>query len=106
MNRINIHKSLASAENLSRPCDFGVALESSKPSRTPNQFSVKGGGSGSSLSHLPPPDKSSSASSSPTPLRRLSAASVASRASQNRLSGGSFKGSRSKITVFERKKNI
>ena len=87
-----------------RPRNLQIRSVLDRQSFPSNYLSVQGGGSESNLYHLPPPDKSSSATSSPVLFRRLSAASVASRASQNRLSGGSFKGSKSKLRIIERKK--
>merc|ERR1712223_898210 len=87
-----------------RPRNLQIRSILDRQSFPSNDLSVQGGGSESNLYHLPPPDKSSSATSSPVLFRRLSAASVASRASQNRLSGGSFKGSKSKLRIIEREK--
>ena len=90
-----------SKKDCARPSDLPISLDSATP--LSSKFTAfEGGGSESFSNHLPPPSKSYSASSSPVILRRLSATSVASRASQNRLSGGSFRGSRPKI-ISERK---
>ena len=89
-----------------RPRNLQIKSVLEQQSFPSSDISVQGGGSESDLYHLPPPTKSSSASSSPVLLRRLSATSVASRASQNRLSGGSFKGSKSKLRIVERKNHV
>ena len=89
--------------NLFRPSNLPIPYAFNKPSSTSSCINIEGGGSENPPPHLPPPKKSSSETSSPIIARRLSAASVASRSSQNRLSGGSFKGSRSKLKIVERK---
>ena len=71
-----------------------------------NYINLQGGGSEASSCHLPPPTESQSATSSPLSVRRLSAASVASKVSQNRLSGGNFSGLSFKIEENESKIEI
>ena len=96
-----ISKHQASENNIARPSDLQIVPVVAKSLFISNEPGAEGGGSDSISYHLPPPSRGSSGS--PVALRRLSATSVASRASQNRLSGGSFKGSRSKINQIERK---